>query len=54
MHESSLLGKPELHEELNIQVLPFLFRDHQNDVDDMDKFFFFLSNKSAIIFASFA
>ena len=37
VHESSLLGKPELHEELNIQVLPILFQDHKNDMDDMHK-----------------
>ena len=36
-HESSILGKPELHEQLNIQVLPILFEDHQNDMDDMHK-----------------
>ena len=35
VHERSLLGKLELHEELNIQVLPILFEDHENDMDDM-------------------
>ena len=35
--ESSLLGKLELHEELNIHVLPFHFGDHKNDMDDMHK-----------------
>ena len=29
VHKSSLLDKPELHEELNMQVLPILFKDHQ-------------------------
>jgi len=38
VHKSSLLGKHELPEDLNIQVLPFLFEDHQNDMDDMHKF----------------
>lgn len=38
VHESSLLCKHELHEDLNIHVLPFLFEDHQNDMDDMHKF----------------
>jgi len=37
VHESSLLGKPKLHEELNIQVLPILFDDHENDMDEMHK-----------------
>ena len=35
--EISVLGKPKLHEELNIQVLPILFGDHKNDMDDMHK-----------------
>ena len=37
MHESSFLGKSELHEELNIHVLPILFEDHQNYMDDTHK-----------------
>lgn len=37
VHESSLLGKLEIHEEPNIQVLPIIFQDHQNDMDDMHK-----------------
>ena len=35
--ESSLLRKLELHEVLNIHVLPFHFGDHKNDMDDMHK-----------------
>jgi len=37
VHESLLLGKPELHQEFNIQVLSILFGDHQNHMDDMHK-----------------